>query len=62
MRIESANMHQTAEKENVSSIYVNRSNRFEPESLDQKILILPKVDIESNFAEQAYRTFDRRIM
>ena len=62
MRIESANMHQTAEKENVSSIYVNRSNRFEPESLDQKSLILPKVDIESNFAEQAYRTFDRRIM
>ena len=62
MRIESANMHQTAEKENVSSIYVNRSNRFEPESLDQKSLILPKVDVESNFAEQAYRTFDRRIM
>lgn len=62
MRIESANMHQTAEKENVPSIYVNRSNRFEPESLDQKSLILPKVDVESNFAEQAYRTFDRRII
>lgn len=63
MRTEPSNMIQFVEKENVPFIYANKSNRQEPETLAQENLILPKLlEVESSFAEQAYRTFDRRII
>ena len=56
-------MIQFVEKEKVPFIYANKRNRQEPETLAQENLILPKLlEVESSFAEQAYRTFDRRII